>query len=491
MWPFKRKTRPRKQQRGYQGAKTHRLVSSWATAPTSADYDIRTGLSALRARSRELYQNNDTVKQFVRLAKTNVIGHRGIIVQSRVTRMDGQADEPARAAIEAEFKTWGRRGSADATGRRSWWQLQNDFIQSIAVDGEFLAIEETVRPYGYRLKVLDPELLPVGYNEDRANGNTIRAGIEYNPDGRPVAYWLKDAKRSAFESGYQNYGQYKRYAAERIIHEFLPEFSIQNRGVPWASVGMYRMGMLAGYEEAELVAARVASAAMGFFEQDPTEAPGDWTGDEVDEENEGDFTMEAEPGVFRTLAPGLKLSDWTPNRPTAVFKDFVSTCLRGFASGVGVSYSSLTNDYSGANYSSLRQSLLVEREIWSWLQTWAHESLHDRIFGNWLEAAILFGHLKIQGTEPRRPLKEYLPHDWQARRWQWVDPQKELNAIQMALALRVRSAPEVIREMGRDPDTVLNEITEWKAKLEAAGISESELVVAATDPNQPEDDDDA
>jgi len=489
MWPFKK--RSHKRRRSYDAAKSNRLVSSWVTAPVSADYDIRAGMTVLRARSRDLYQNNDMARQFVRLSKVNIIGPRGIQVQSRVNMRKGDPDHPARDAIEAAFKEWSRRGSADATGKRSWWQLQNDFIQSIAVDGEFLAIEETVRPWGYRLKVLDPELLPIDFNENLANGNAIRSSIEYNSDGRPVAYWLRDQSSSPWSSSAVtvDMSQRRRIPADRIIHEYLPEFAVQGRGVPWMAAGMYRLGMLKGYEEAEMIAARVSAAAMGFFEQGEDSDGGEYTGDMADPDNDDDFEMEAEPGVFRTLPRGLTLKEWSPNRPNTAFDAFVGANLRAFSSGVGVSYSSLSNDYTGANYSSLRQALLVERDIWQCLQTWASEALHDRVYGNWLESALLFGRISIQGQEPVRPVEEYLPHDWQPRRWQWVDPQKELTAIKTALDMRIRSAPEVIREMGRDPAAVLAEITEWKNKLDAAGISESQamdMVVATSEENNAE-----
>lgn len=483
--------KPKPKARKFKAANHDRLTWSWVTAPTTADYDIKSGLTALRARSREAYQNNEFVKQFVRLTQSNVIGHRGIVLQSRVRLAKGEPDYKAAAAIEAAHAEWAKRGNSDVTGRKSWWQIQRDFLQSIAVDGEFLAVEVPMRPFGYRLQILDPEMLPIGFDKDLMNGNQIRAGIEYNPQGVRVAYYLHDKLRSPHASMYDASlpENYSRYPADRVIHEFLPEFAIQGRGIPLTTVGLYRLGMLDGYQEAEIIAARVASAAMGFFEQDPDISSGGWTGDEADEDNEGDFTMAAEPGVFRTLPPGLKLNDWNPSRPTSVYDKFIKSCLQQFASGLGVSYAGLANDYAGANYSSLRQALLLERDLWRDLQTWVTECLHDRVYDNWLTAALTFGKIKINGQEPRRNWDEYRPREWQGRRWQWVDPQKELTAIQTALQLGVRSEIEIIREMGRDPDAVLAERAAWKKKLEEYGLPAAETLPMIQTIDEGNDDD--
>jgi capsid protein len=51
-----------------------------------------------------------------------------------------------------------------------------------------------------------------------------------------------------------------------------------------------------------------------------------------------------------------------------------------------------------------------------------------------------------------------------------VDPSKENKAILTAVRAGFMSLPEAIRQMGYDPDTVLEEQQEYFAKLDAAGV---------------------
>jgi len=67
--------------------------------------------------------------------------------------------------------------------------------------------------------------------------------------------------------------------------------------------------------------------------------------------------------------------------------------LRGIASGMGVSYNSLAGDLEGANYSSLRQGALEDRDYWKTLQQWFIDHFMYPIYEAWLECAILSGAL--------------------------------------------------------------------------------------------------
>lgn len=61
--------------------------------------------------------------------------------------------------------------------------------------------------------------------------------------------------------------------------------------------------------------------------------------------------------------------------------------LREMAAGVGVSYESLSRDYSQSNYSSSRLALLDERSLWRVLQGWLIRDHLTPIYRAWLDAA--------------------------------------------------------------------------------------------------------
>ena len=69
--------------------------------------------------------------------------------------------------------------------------------------------------------------------------------------------------------------------------------------------------------------------------------------------------------------------------------------LRSVASGCGISYESVSKDFSKTNYSSSRLSLLEDRNHYRSLQTYLIENFHSRVFDAWLEMATLSGALVL------------------------------------------------------------------------------------------------
>lgn len=455
--------------RAYNAADLNRLTSSWSTQPLSPEEVIRRDLRTLRARSREQSRNNEYARAYLQMVATNVVGPRGIILQSRVQDPDERPDDIASAAIESAWEEWSQPQYCDVARRLSWLDHQNLFAQTVARDGEYLARKaygSQFGPYGFALQPLDTELLDVGYDRKaQAEGLYIRAGIEYDAWGVPVAYYL-------FEPGSSTYGSYyfgakrRRFAADQILHAFVPEEVGQRRGIPWMATALMELRMLGLYREAALVAAQVGAAKMGFFRN---VTPEGYAGEGKD--SAGDVRMSAEPGEFDWLPKGAELHSWDPEYPRGEFPDFVKSSLRGIAAGLGVSYNGLSRDLEGVNFSSIRSGVLDEREQWKGRQEWMIGSFCRPTFDAFLEAAVLAGAIEIAGkplTYDR--LWKYRRAAWQARRWSWVDPQADVTANIMAIENGLRSRSDVIREAGGEPDEVWMEIAAEQKRMETLGV---------------------
>ena len=459
--------KPAPKKRSFTAAQVSRLTSSWETMPKPVDYDIKSGLRVLRARSREEVKNNDYVRGFIRTVKNNVVGHQGIALRGRVINPRGGAlDKEANKGIEEAWKEWGRYGSPDVSGQHSWKSIQRMFIESIATDGEVL-IRKHLIDGQLKLEFLDPELLDQDLNINNASGLSVKMGVELDGFRKPIAYYILQSSSGDYD--YQVNGkQYMRIPADNIYHIYLHDFVFQTRGIPWITSALLRLNMLNGYEEAELVAARTAAAKMGFFEQD-SESMGDYSTGETDEN--GNLISDAEAGAMEILPAGYKFTAFDPQHPTTAFSAFVKSILRGIASGLGVSYNTLANDLEGVNYSSLRQGALEERGLWMALQDWMIETFCDRVYRDWLPSALLNGiQLPTGGTLRNTDIDRYKRIGWQARRWQWVDPLKEMSAHEKGVSLGVKSRSEIIRDQGRDPEEVWEEIAQEQERLEELGI---------------------
>ena len=119
---------------------------------------------------------------------------------------------------------------------------------------------------------------------------------------------------------------------------------------------MKALHQLDGYLEAELIAAGLA-AAKSLFLVSPDGAAYD--GDSFE-----DFApiLDAEPRSITQLKPGTEIQPWNPDHPMTAFKEFHASVLRSVASGLGISFVSLSNNLEGVSYSSIRQGATEERD---------------------------------------------------------------------------------------------------------------------------------
>jgi len=463
-----------KHKRNYAAAVPNRMNTGWGGTPTPADWHIWQGLQSLRSRSREQYRNNDYARRFIAMCKSNIVGPQGIIMQSKVADLDGQPDKLAQDAIESTWREWSRY--CDAAGRLTLTEMCRLIIATVAVDGECLVRQISSGPYGFQLKLIDPELLDIRFNETRPNGVRIHMGVELDKHGKHLAYYLLDAPDDVYRSSYYT-GKHTRVPADEMLHLFLPEMIDQTRGVPWMASALVRMKNLHGYEEAAVIAARIGASKMGFF----TTAEGDGADPLADDETlEGEFIQDAEPGIFEVLPDGYDFRQFNPDYPHQQFGDFIKATLRGISSGLGVAYNGLANDLEGVNYSSIRAGVLEEREQWKGLQTWLIDSFMRPVFESWLDTQLAIGTLKVPSKEgimkplPADRFDKFRQVSFQPRRWAWVDPQKDMNANAKGIELMLKSRSEIIRDLGRDPDEVWAEIARENIALEKLGISPEE-----------------
>jgi lambda family phage portal protein len=172
---------------------------------------------------------------------------------------------------------------------------------------------------------------------------------------------------------------------------------------------------------------------------------------------DGEFMQDAEAGAFSVLPPGYKFESWNPDYPHQGYKDFVQARLRSIASGLGIAYHTLANDLSNVNYSSSRTGTLEERDNWIVLQNWFADAFLRPVFNDWLESALKKGAIKLPNGSPlpTAKLDKFAENTWQGRRWQWVDPMKDILAARLAIKTGVSSPQMVAAQSGVDIEDVL------------------------------------
>jgi capsid protein len=437
-----RRERPQRR-RSYAGARVSRLTADWVTSGTSADSEIKSSIKMLRNRARQICRDNDYAKQALRSITNNVIGH-GIYHQSQVRmQRGGRMDEVVNARIHQAWKRWSHKSRCDVSGLLSFYDMERLLCRSLAESGEVF-IRIIRRPFGdsgipFALQVLESDYLIDDDVQASKDGKTVRMGIERDEYLRPIAYNFYANHPGDVYAGNVRTTRRIRVDADDVIHLFIPERPSQTRGVTWFASALQRLHMLDGYENAELVRARASSALMGFITSPEGEVP----------------QLDAPDGQLEA---------------------FTRSMLRAAAAGIGVSFESISKNYSMSSYSSSRLSLLEERDTYKCLQRYFIENFHQIVFEKWMDMAVLSGTLNLPGyeTDPDR----YRASKWVPRSWEWVDPQKEVAAYKAAVRSGFKTLGQVISEQGGDIEEVL---TMRQAEL---AMLDEKNIITDTDPSE-------
>ncbi|MDR0666851.1 MAG: phage portal protein [Campylobacteraceae bacterium] len=458
--------------RNYDAAKNSDLLFNYNGGNSSADALLSGNLSKIRNRSRDLARNNEYVKKFKRMVSSNIIGPNGIALQNKAKNKNGGQDKKTNDIIETAWWKWGEKGNCDVTGKYSFRALCSAIAANVCIDGEVL-VRKIKTSDGLKLQLIEADHLPEHFNDTHKN---IKMGIEFDAYGKPIAYHIAKFHPSDLISTAQN--EYVRIPSDEIIHVFLPDRISQTRGVPWVHAAVTKLKMINGYEEAELVAARLSAAKGGFYISPAAE---DYIGD--DTADNGDPIQEVTPGMLEKLPAGWDFKPFDPNHPTTAFAEFEKAVLRGIASGLDVSYAYLTNDLESYNFSSIRAGVLDEREAWMNLQSWFIEEFLNDVYKEWLKMALLTKAVPFALNR----FDDLCAPFWMPRRWAWVDPQKDITANILALKAGLKAPSQVASEMGYDLEEVYEAIKRDQDMRESMGIqtaSDAELLLLLANINK-------
>ena len=437
--------------RSYSGANTGRLFADFITSSTSADAEIKDNIRILRDRARELARNDSYISRYLNLMVSNVIGKHGIRVSSKARNDDGSLDIGANVLIERAWKEWSKVGNCTANCRLSFLDCQKIFIESLCRDGEVLIrkIKSNESPFGFTLQFLEADHLDETKNGfEKSTGNRIKMGVEVSKYDKPVAYHL--FKEHPYDRTYMGNIEHIRVPADEIIHAYLPQRAEQTRGISLVATAMANVKMLNGYLEAEIVAARVGASKMGFF----TSPDGDGYVGDGQFEDGFNPTMNAQAGVFEQLPSGLDFKAFDPTHPTSAFESFTTSVLRSIASGLNISYHSLSNDLTSVNYSSIRQGALEDRSMYMIYQQFVVEHFINPVFQSWLEMVISTGYinLPIGKFDKFANSVNFIP-----RSFSWIDPLKEMQANVVGLQNGTLTYADISASYGRDTEELFEQ----------------------------------
>ena len=437
------------QQRGWRAARIDRATADWFTTAQSINQELRSDLDRLRHRGRDLTNNNDYARKFVRMVQDNVVGPSGVRLQVRIEDRPGKPDRLASQAVETAWKEW--QAVADVTGQQTLVEMCHTLVGSLPADGEFLVRmvkgADAGNKFNFALQLIDVERIDTSYNVESNNGsNAVVMGVEIDSYRRPVALWIFASSAATFQSR-----ERVRLPMQDVIHAFRMERGEQLRGVPWMAAGMLSLHHLGNFKLAALLAAEHGANHYGFFQTPDGVAPiGALDGN-------GETITTSQPGTYDTLPPGVNFVPHESKYPEANFGPFVKTTLQRIASGWGVAYHSLANDLENVNFSSIRSGTLEERDRWMVDQEWFIAKFMEPVFLNWLQMALVSGAvvMPMGSALPASKFDKFKKHEWQARRWDWVDPRSDTEASILKVKAGLMSPQDLAASMGYDFEDTL------------------------------------
>lgn len=466
-------------QRMYSSARHDRLTAGWSPANSSADAELVSSLTVLRSRSRALVRDSSYAKRARVLVVNNVIG-QGIGLQAQVYNSRAELNARVNDEIELVWSEWCKAENCHTGGRLHFKNFERALMAQVFEAGEVF-IRKHVTRFGdsripFALELIEAERVADDYHYPglpAGSGNTVRMGIELDSFFRPVAYYVRQRHPSELRFDGTATDQIERVPADQIIHLSIVDRWPQTRGEPWLHTVVRRLNDLDGYTEAEVIRARAQAVRMGII-QTPDDAA-----TFGEEQADGSVEMELAPGTVARLNPGETWIDSAPSAPNPQLDPFMRYMLREMAAGIGVSYESLSRDYSQSNYSSSRLALLDDRDLWRAIQGWFIVDFREKIHHSWLQMAVLSGAIRSISIDAfAADVRKFESVRFRPRGWGWVDPTKEVEAFKAAVRAGFATLQDVVSQSGGDIEEILEQRSKEIALADEYGL------VLDTDPEQ-------
>lgn len=437
--------------RRYEGAAKSKRMRNWFTSNANANTEIAQGLTTLRDRSRYLVRNNPFAARAVQAISTNVVG-KGIHTQFRGPNQN-EITNPA----EIDWKAWTQNKSAfDFDGRYDIFGFQRMIMRAVSESGEIIIRKRYSKKSGLQYQILESDFLDHTKSVAQLdNGNTVIQGIEFDKQGKKVAYWLFEHHPGGYDEVFRKGALVSnRVDAEDIVHPFRQDRPGQARGVPWASPVMVRIKDLDDYEDAQLIRQKIAACFTAFVED-----IGPDLGDDVESYDE-DLSEKLEPGQIEFLPTGKTVKFANPPE-LQNYDQFTKNVLRSIAAGFGLSYEVLTGDLSMVNFSSARMGWIeFQRNI----EVWRKEIVIDAFL---MEVVEDFKRVsKIQGKDFDKYIAVHTPP-----KREMIDPTKEINAAQDAILSGLSTWSEELMALGKDPQEHFAQYKKDRDLIDRLGLS--------------------
>ena len=222
-------------QRRYDAAAVGRRTQNWPGARGSINTEMAFDLNRLRARSRDLVQNNSYAARAIQVIQNNGVGS-GIVLAP-----DANAQTTEKKILD-NWRAWAESLDIDFDGRHNFYGIQSLALRTVAESGECIIRRRRRNSNGgklpIQLQVCEPDFIDTNRNFQAygTNQEHIIHGVHFDTNGRRIGYWLFD------RNPYDYYQARSKFVPiEDVIHLYRIDRPGQVRGIPWGASAMMKL----------------------------------------------------------------------------------------------------------------------------------------------------------------------------------------------------------------------------------------------------------
>jgi len=354
--------------------------------------------------------------------------------------------------IEARFHLWANSKEADAAGRLTFYQLQEFARRNKYRDGEVFVIfrysSDRRRQNPLNLQFVWPEQIrnpdsQKYYDDAKTRGNTISHGIEFDPNGAEVAFYVEDAK-TAETVRIPAWGPKSRRIYMR--HDMNHDSVGQPRGIPSLSHLAHEIQKVADYTVAEIEGAIInaiyvlavtpseskgaSNALTGVAPKDNSTVPVT----DVSPLSNLQTGYVNKPGlIVERLQAGEKIEAIRKESPNVNFEKFIDSMTAIMGPSVDVPPEVLKTQFD-ANYSASKAAIeFFWHSVVKGRADLAAGLLND-VYEMWLTEEVKAGNIELPGWGQPVTRRAWLNCTWVGISKPSTDPMKDANSAAKNIA---------------------------------------------------------
>lgn len=461
----------------YDSARTNRNQEGWFKTGGSADADINDDLEAIRARSRDAFQNSGRAKGIITTYANEIVG-TGIRIEPQLDEeILGLTPSRARRAedeLKELFRIWCQ--SSDASGRQSFFGQQYQAIMTFGMNGESIYLPVTVNdpqsPISLKIQSIESDRLCTPH--DKISDKNVHAGVLVGKKfGEPKAYHFRNTHpgdnsfRGQGADGFFRVPAKDRDGRKLVFHIYQQERPGQTRGVPMLAPVLTSLYDQERYMEAVRMSA-LLGACFGLIINSNDGAN---TTSGLITDSAGRPLESFEPAMVGHTT-NSEITQVKPEQPGDNFQVFMNEIDRDISLAVGLSREYGMKDITKANFSALRWALADARRHFSVLQQTLIHNFCQPSYEWFVDESVMSGQIILPRYFQNR--RHYLKGRWNPDAHAWIDFESEVKATESALAAGITTLQEVAtsRSSMNWRDLVKQSGIEKKAKKEAGLIDE-------------------